>query len=393
MNRIDRRNFLKNTALCASGTLLATPLLAGPRVPRQDHPAPKQLIRRKLGTTGIELPVVSMGVMRSDNPGLVRACLKSGMTHLDTAHGYQKGKNEEMLGEVLKDYPRDSFIIATKIPPDNRESFMSKMDLSLQRLKMSAVDILYLHGISSRSDALDPEMLDILKSVKASGKAKHIGLSTHKNEPEAILAAAESGVYEVVLTAVNFKQDHYPEVRKAIAKAAEAGVGIVGMKTMAGGFYDKDRKNPINCKAALKWVLQDTNIATTIPGITSFDHLTENSSVNEDVTLSQQEKQDLLQGALQGSLYCNGCETCVGRCKNDLPIPEMMRAYMYAYGYGDAGMAHEVVADLPLGSDPCTGCSECSAGCVKGFDIRAKVADILRVRDIPEEFLSRGMFA
>ena len=69
-----------------------------------------------------------------------------------------------------------------------------------------------------------------------------------------IQAAIDSGVYEVVLTSVNFKQDHYPAVKEAIAKAAKAGIGIVAMKTMAGGFHDKERKQPINCKAALKFV-------------------------------------------------------------------------------------------------------------------------------------------
>jgi predicted aldo/keto reductase-like oxidoreductase len=393
MNSIDRRGFLKNSLLCASGTILATPLRAAPSRSQDQNAPPKPVVKRKLGKTGLELPVVSMGVMRSDNPGLVRAALKSGLVHLDTAHGYQKGKNEEMLGEVLKDFPRDSYVLATKIPPTDRESFLTKMDLSLQRLRMTYVDILYVHGLSSRGNVLDAEILETLKSLRTSGKVRHLGVSTHKNEPEVIQAAVESGVYEIVLTAVNFMQDHYPEVRKAIASATQAGVGIVGMKTMAGGFYDKERKKPINCKAALKWVLQDPNVATTIPGITSFDHLAENSSVNEDLTLTSEEKRDLLQGALQGGLYCNGCEECVGRCPRELPIPEMMRGYMYAYGYANAGMARELLSTMAVRSEPCSGCAVCTAECVKGFDVRSKIADVLRVRDLPEEFLSQGSFA
>ncbi|HAR36034.1 MAG TPA: hypothetical protein DCR87_03860, partial [Acidobacteria bacterium] len=49
-------------------------------------------IYRTLGRTGVVLPVVSMGVMNSDNPELVRAALDSGLVHLDTAHGYQRGR-------------------------------------------------------------------------------------------------------------------------------------------------------------------------------------------------------------------------------------------------------------------------------------------------------------
>ena len=119
------------------------------------------------------------------------------------------------------------------------------------------------------------------------GYTRFLGVSTHKNEPDVIDAAVDCGVYDVVLTAVNFKQDHYPSVKAAIARAAKAGVGIVGMKTMAGGFLDKEKTKPINCKAALKFVLQDPNVTTTIPGITSFDQLDENASVNQDLAIDR----------------------------------------------------------------------------------------------------------
>ncbi len=251
---------------------------------------PGKMITRRLGKTGIVLPVVSMGVMRADNPALVRAALESGMKHLDTAHGYQKGNNETMLGEVLKDYPRDSFVISTKVPPDGKDAFLENLDLSLKRLQMDYVDILYVHGLTSADDVLSAATLDALTAARESGKARHVGVSTHRNEPEVIRAAIRSGVYEVVLTSVNFKQDHYPEVKKAIAEAAAAGIGIIAMKTMAGAFHDKERTKPVNCKAALKWVLQDPNVTTAIPGITTFDQLTENAGVNNDLAMTEDEK-------------------------------------------------------------------------------------------------------
>jgi len=58
--------------------------------------------RRMLGRTGIQVPIVSMGVMNADNPNLVRAALDGGIFLLDTAHGYQDGRNEEMLAPSSK---------------------------------------------------------------------------------------------------------------------------------------------------------------------------------------------------------------------------------------------------------------------------------------------------
>ena len=80
------------------------------------EPPKATLPQRLLGKTGISLPTVSMGVMNSDNPNLVAAALDAGITFLDTAHVYQRGRNEEMLGEVLKDRKRGSFFLATKVP-------------------------------------------------------------------------------------------------------------------------------------------------------------------------------------------------------------------------------------------------------------------------------------
>jgi uncharacterized protein len=394
MGQLDRRTFLRTSIVAASGAMITGTLQARDA---QDAAAAKPAAvkhTRKLGRTGLVLPVVSMGVMRSDNPGLVKAALEKGMRHLDTAHYYQKGRNEEMLGKLLAGVPRDSFVISTKVPPEAGESaaaikaFLGKVELSLQRLRMDHVDILYLHGTSSKDETVNPVMLDALEQAKQKGYTRFLGVSTHKNEPDVIDAAVGCGTYDVVLTSINFKQDHYPSVKAAIARAAKAGVGIVGMKTMVAGFLDKEKKKPVNCKAALKFVLQDPNVGTTIPGITSYDQLEENSSVNNDLVLTDEEQDALAAGRLESGLYCQGCEHCVAGCPRGLAIPEYMRAFMYAYGYRDLAMAHTVVNQHESGSDPCLDCASCSATCVKGFPVRERIADVRQVGLLPEELLS-----
>jgi uncharacterized protein len=402
MNGYDRRQFLKSSILGTSGALLSLPALAQGSTPVVQSPEnEKKFITRKLGKTGIELPIVSFGVMRADNPALVKAALDAGIVLFDTAHGYQRGKNEEMLGDVLKDRPRDSFVLATKVQPeetDNRtgeikadstaKAFLEKLDISLKRLRLDYVDILYVHSVFSKQGVMFPAMLEALQTAKKSGKARHVGLSTHKNEPEVIQAAIETGTYEVILSAINFKQDYYPKLKEAIANAAKAGIGIVAMKTMAGGFHDKERKQPVNCKTALKFVLQDENVTTAIPGNTNFDHLNMNISVNTDLKMTDEEKAGLLLGQSQGGLYCQGCEHCVPNCPKGLPIPDIMRAYMYTYGYREPEMAHSLLTSLNLPKFPCSDCSHCGAVCAKGFDISARIKDVSRLTEVPVEFLS-----
>jgi uncharacterized protein len=393
MNFTSRRTFLKTSILGTSGALLVSAtngVAAG-----GDAPVPqKPLLKRKLGATGIEIPVVSMGVMRADNPQLVRAALAAGMVHLDTAHGYQKGRNEEMLGEVLKGYKRDAFVIATKVPAEGGEgkaavtSWLKKLDTSLQRLQMDHVDIIYLHSAESRNDVLNPAMLEALQTAKSSGRAAHVGVSTHRNEPEVLDASVESGVIEVVLTAINFTQGHRVALQQAITNAGKAGIGVVAMKTMAGGFRDKERKQPINCTAALKWALQNPYVSTAIPGITSFDILAENARVNEGIDLTEEEREALAIGPSEGSLYCDGCNVCVEGCPHRLPIPDFMRSYMYTYGYRDLAMARDLLHTLPLKEVKCGSCASCPATCAKGFDVATRIMDVRRVAAIPEEFLA-----
>jgi len=388
MESMDRRRFIRNSVAGASLALVSPFAPAAVRrISGDPETGGEKVIRRKLGKTGIELPVVSMGVMRADNPALVRAALASGMKHLDTAHGYQEGNNETMLGNVLQDYPRDGFVISTKIPPAPKEEFLASLDLSLKRLRMEYVDLLYVHGLTEAGDVLAGPTLEALESARSSGKARHVGVSTHRNEADVIRAAVRGGVYEVVLTSVNFKQDHYPDVRAAIAEAASAGIGIVAMKTMAGAFHDRERTKPVNCRAALKWVLQDTNITTAIPGITTFDQLSENASVNTDIAMTAEEKASLIPGKAEGGLYCPGCAGCSGRCARRLPVPDIMRAYMYTYGYRDARKGRDLLCALNVGPDPCSSCRVCTVGCPRQFDVRGRIRDIARLRSVPEEFL------
>lgn len=401
--RIGRRSFIKAGASSLVGAAVVPSFLKG----KSNGTVPSSgkrvnFIYRKLGKTGIELPIVSMGVMNADNPNLVAAALDAGIVLLDTAHGYQRGKNEEMIGQVIKNRDRDSFVIATKIPyPSDRdtgmflpetsvESFQEKFEISLKRLGLDYVDILYIHGVSVRETVFCEPAIKFLEKAKKEGKARFGGFSTHKNEHEVINAAVESKAYDVILTAYNFKQTNRVELQNAIAEAADAGIGIVAMKTQAGVYWDKEKQQPINMKAALKWALQNENIHTSIPGMTAFDQLEADISVMEDLTLTPEERKDLRLDESQtyAGLYCQQCDGCRGQCPEAVDVPTFMRSYMYAYGYRNTGLAQETLNSMELSSIPCSDCRNCSVSCSIGFDVRSKILDIARLKNIPSEFLA-----
>ena len=396
MKNINRRGFLRTGIAGAAGIVALSPSLAKAATSDQQ----KDILLRTLGKTAMKIPVISFGVMRADNPNLCKAAYEKGIKLFDTANGYQNGNNEIMLGNLLKDYPRNSFYIATKVKPigvdrDGKPSdqttaddFLLKFNTSLSRLKMDYVDILYIHDIRNPELLEYKPIINAVRNLKKEGRIKYMGFSTHANEPVVINAAASMDIWDVILTSYNFKQTYLTELNSAIKKANLAGIGIVAMKTMAGGgFLDKEKTKPINSSAALKWVLSNPDVTTTIPGMTDFDQLDLNVKLLSDISITDQEKKDLIIARAEKGLYCTGCTKCLGNCTMNLPVPDLMRAYMYAYGYSNPAMAHTLLSELGTNDNPCKECSSCKVECTKNFDIREKIADISRLVNVPADFL------
>jgi len=397
-NKNSRRDFIKKGITGITAAAVAPSLI---RSEGKEEEKKGKIITRTLGRTGMKLPVVSMGVMNAENPKLVEAALQNGMKYLDTAWVYQRGKNEEMLGEVLQGVKRDSYFIGTKVfgNHSNRKTglytdrtdpkdFLKKFETSLKRLKLDYVDVLFLHSVVRKETVVFKPLLDVMLKLKKEGKTKFIGVSTHRNEPEVIRAAADSGVHDVVLTAYNFLQPHLKEMEQAMDYAAGKGVGIVAMKTQAGVYWDKERQNPINMKAALKWALQNKNIHTAIPGFTTFDQMNTDLEVMRDLKMTDQEMMDLKLKEKVAGLYCRQCDSCTGQCSKGVDIPTLMRSYMYAFGYRNLLQAKDTLAEMDLQNLPCRDCTSCEASCAVGFDIREKALEIAKINAIPDTFLA-----
>ncbi|MDL2208778.1 aldo/keto reductase [Parabacteroides sp. OttesenSCG-928-O15] len=392
--KVNRRNFLRMSAAAGAGALLAPGAKAMSPDKTTTHKK-AAFPMRKLGRSGIQLPILSMGVMRADNPNVVRAAYNSGITHFDTAHGYQNGRNEEMLGNFFKDKPRDSFYVATKgrlrqypYTDSFEKEFTDMLDLSLSRLQMNYVDWYYVHDPKSVEEIKDPRLVNILKKFKEEGKTKYVGFSTHAGKPEYIDAAIEAGIYDVILLSYNFKLENLKETDEAIARGVKAGIGFVAMKAMTGAVEDAEGNKKINAQACLKWVWQNENITTAIPGFSNFDELDECLAAVENRELTTGEKEYLAALCTQEGVYCQQCGKCLEQCPEHLPIPDMMRAYMYAYGYKYAQLSKETLAELSLPDNPCSNCASCKVTCASGFDVSRKIAAINPVRTIPTEFLS-----
>ena len=384
-NQVNRRNFLKMSVAAGAALTLAPADIQA----KTSAVSQTKLPQRTLGKrTGIVVPILSMGVMNADNPSVVRAAYNSGITFFDTANNYQGGRNEEMLGEFFADKPRDSFRLATKVRGATADEFLQGFEVSMKRLKMPYVDILYVHDVRNVESVNNASILEALDKLKKDGRIKFSGFSTHSNEPVVINAAVDNGKYDVILTKYAYNLNYLAELKSAIERASNAGIGIVAMKTMAGGFLDRERTQKVNTSAALKWVLQNEHVHTAIPGFTSFDMLEESLAAASNLTFTDDEKKYLAVANDMDSMFCQGCNVCHEQCVKGLQIEPMMRAYMYNYGYKNPALAKSTIDELGLTGDPCSGCTSCSVKCTAGFQVAQKVKDIMRLQYVPQDLLA-----
>ncbi len=396
MSTRNRRAFIKQGLLGITGAGLAAHSL------QTLTPEPK-IIYRTLGNTGIRVPVVGMGTGDTDSENLVKAALDRGIMLFATSRYYGKGRNEAMMGKVLKERSRDSYLIATSVMPSGIDhqlglftaesdpvKFKTEMEESLKFLGLDHVDIFFLPFTARRESVFYEPLLRVMEDLRQEGKTRFIGIATHSFEPEAIRAAADTGIYDLVMTAYNFKHPQREAIADALEYAVDKGLGTIAMKTMAGAYWDRERTRPIPAKAALKWVIRNENIHATVPGFTTFDQLESDFSIMADPAMTDEEENGLIppEDSPLSSLYCRQCRACAGQCPESVDIPTHMRSYMYAYAYRNLAHARQTLAQAGDGRLPCPDCKVCRVTCAGGLDIRERLLDIRRLEDVPEDFLA-----
>jgi aryl-alcohol dehydrogenase-like predicted oxidoreductase len=353
---MSRRTFAKLMAALPAAGLLPTRASAG------------EPVFRTLGRTGMKVSEVGMGVMLTSDPDIVRAALDSGINYFDTARAYMGGRNEGVLGKGLKGR-RQEAIVATKCHHlGHKERVVQTVEESLRTLGMDHVDLLQLHNLSSRRQVLDEANIEALQELRQAGKVRFFGVTTHSNMVEVMKAAVEARVFDTVLTSYNFQSP--AEVGETVRSAAAAGLGVIAMKIMTGGYRSDPMPGLNPYQAALRWVLRDSSVATTIPSMKTFDELEEDRAVMGS-TASLRDDLSLMQyAAVAGPRYCRACGSCSGQCTYSADIPTALRGLMYAEGYGRPDMARATLAGAAI---PCGDCSRCGVTCRFGLDVKGRM--------------------
>src|ERR1039457_666011 len=374
----SRRNFLAaGLALPAAGLATSTSGAPAPApVPPQTEAAPGKREFRVLGKTGLKPTTVGYGCMITSDPTVITRAVDMGINYFDTSRGYSGGQNERMLAAGLGAKRKDVFI-SSKCEAKDKAGCLANLETSLKELNTDHLDVWLLHKYDTAAQISD-ELVDALRTAKQQGKARFIGVSTH--DLPAVVDRVIECKLDVLQTLYSFASP--AAYGPAIEKLHQAGGGLVAMKVMAKTAPSRqpgpagDRaKAPNFAPAALKWVLKNPFIDTTVPSMTDTDQLEENFKVMAETFTDADAK--LLTARLEEitPYYCRSCGECRGQCPKGLPVADMVRFVMYADGYGQFGLGRENFLRMAAEHQEvrCGDCEACTVRCPHGVHVAQRL--------------------
>jgi uncharacterized protein len=381
-SRTTRRDFLRMMGAAAGVAVGATLPGIPPGTSAATSPAADGLERRSLGKTGFQVRTIGFGAMTTRDPEVIRFAVDRGVDYVDTAARYMNGENERIVGRALAGV-RDKVVLATKAKSGTVDEMILSAENSLRSLKTDVIDLLQLHNLSTEAEVTDERAREAFRKLIDQGKVRAAGVTTHSGQEAVLRAVEKHGFYKTVLVGYNFRSDTgvAATVKEALGMSqglsntiravAASGIGVIAMKTQAGG-YASPPGGMSPHQAALAWVLANPGVTLAIPGMTSYAQVEENLGARGR-RFALADRIALGQYALEiGDRHCGLCGACGGVCPSGVEVPNVLRALMYLEGYREEDLARSAYGSLPAGRNAaaCGDCRECLVACRLRLPVR-----------------------
>jgi hypothetical protein len=247
--------------------------------------AKPKLPERTLGRTGLKLTVVGYGSEFISDAGLVVHVLNRGVKFIDTAPLYQEGNAERKLAPILKEAGKD-VIVATKCHTAKdgsapKEHFITSFNASCERMQVEGVDLFLVHDCRTAEAVDSPGAREAFEELRAAGRAKFLGMSTHLRQADCVQKATELGWYDFLYVAWNFMSPQ--SWTDALKAAAAKGIGIVTMKTCKSltpgrDYWPRAREQHLAklgegdpFQQSIKWTLGHDFVTATLISMLNYD--------------------------------------------------------------------------------------------------------------------------
>ena len=362
---------------------------------------------KKLGFGCMRLPIIGDKTENIDFDTfskMVDTFMGQGFTYFDTAYPYHNEKSEEAVRKCLVErYPRDSFLLADKMPVwlvKTNEDYQKIFDTQLERTGATYFDFYLLH-------ALNKERFDFLQEtggfefgtkMKAEGKVKNLGFSFHDSAEvlDEILTAHPE--VDFVQLQINYFDWNSINVQSGdcYAVAEKHNVPIIVMEPVKGGTLANLIGKPaellqeLNPEAsyasyAIRFVASLPNVMMVLSGMSTMEQMLDNTSYMKDfVPLTSKEKDVIkkVTSALEEmkSIRCTSCQYCVKGCPKQIRIPSIFTVYNMSMQFGITDSIRrqyrEVTGEERGKASDCIACGKCEQQCPQHLSIRELLKEV-----------------
>ncbi len=381
------------------------------------------MLYRKIGSTGYEASILSMGCMRlpmleQKNPpkdfierqravdeekalDLIKYAIGHGINYFDSAYMYHAGNSELILGKAIKG-SRDKLIITTKSPVmmiQKHDDFDRILDEQLKRLDTDHLDFYLLHGLVKETweKAKGLKVFDFLDRMQRDGRVRHAGFSFHDtlNTFREIIDAYPWAACQIQY---NFFDENYQAGKEGLRYAASKGIGVIVMEPLRGGrftqripetiqqIWDRAEIKRSPAEWGLKWVANHPEVSVILSGMTTMEQLKENIRVADEFkpdSLTQKEL-GIIERVVKAykdimAVGCTGCNYCMP-CPNGVNIPMIFSLYNDVVMFKDdmPVIMYNTMVPPDQNAANCIECGKCEEKCPQHIEIISSLKDAQR---------------
>ncbi|MDR0832525.1 MAG: aldo/keto reductase [Bacillales bacterium] len=349
-----------------------------------------------LGFGCMRLPTLSNGkIDRKETRRLLNYAYENGVTYFDTAYPYHSGESELVVGEILKDFPRNSFYLATKLPGwlvKKEEDILKIFKEQLSKLQVDYLDFYLLH-------ALDKERYEYLKGLgvfeklmreKELLRIRHLGFSFHGTLEDFIYVLNDGLKYwDFCQIQLNYMDIHHQQGLTGYDMLADLDIPVVIMEPVKGGslatlpteiakpLLDYRPSNSL-ASWAFRWVASLPQIAVVLSGMSSFEQVKDNINTFNNFEYLNEIESELIEETrirLESRVFvpCTNCQYCVP-CPFKVKINEIFAKFNNAYMYNVVERLKLIDFNHDLFLDLCQNCRVCEKKCPQNI----KIPNVLR---------------
>lgn len=377
-----------------------------------------RLIMKKMGFGMMRLPLTDENDLKSINQEEVNKMadifMENGFNYFDTAYPYHDGLSEVALKKaVVERYPRESFVIADKLPLfliTKEEQLEQIFNQQLERCGVDYFDYYLLHNVSGFSEAgfIDVDSFSFVKKLKEDGKIKNMGLSTHANAEYLDNILKKHPEIEFVQLQVNYLdwENDGVESRKCVEVAKKYNLPVIVMEPLKGGFLanippeaEKIMKEYNPDASAVSWALRYVasmdEVFMVLNGVSSLEQMEENIKIMDSHEKLNQDEYEIISSVIdiinsKITVPCTKCNYCISTCPVNINIPKLFDFYnnqkieniQTFTAVGNAYVNYSKIESNGIASD-CIQCGKCVKECPQHINIPEVMGDVKKTFEIP----------